>query len=338
MDRTELAVRRTLAAVDAPFYDIGILTDRGMFPRMDALTAAQCIAGLRYLKYRNANGAHIYFRPSGERRFTLLDDLSLSTIASLKAQSFEACAVVGTSPGNFQAWLKHSRILPRSSARLPLSVLRSGSVPTPAPPTGDDSDGFPASPTGNSNTGPKQGCTPSPGCTVAPASSSGPVNALILRQVGCIRRRPLNELYSARAFGHGSAEHVTSPCHAFEQPRSTRADLPPQIWHFPSRRLRTDGRRARSRTLSPPNTSPAIQAGPGVGPTSVEQPPRPCFGSGPDEASRLSAAPCGAGEPASLSPHPSSRHLPALARRLRGRVEFLLLHLCQVTRRELGVF
>ncbi len=111
MDRTELAVRRTLAAVDAPLYDIGILTDRGMFPRMDALTAAQCIARLRYLKYRNANGAHIYFRPSGERRFTLLDDLSLSAIASLKAQSFEACAVVETSPGNFQAWLKHSRIL-----------------------------------------------------------------------------------------------------------------------------------------------------------------------------------------------------------------------------------
>ena len=39
MDRTEQIVRKTLAAVDAPCYDIGILTDRGMFPRMDALTA-----------------------------------------------------------------------------------------------------------------------------------------------------------------------------------------------------------------------------------------------------------------------------------------------------------
>ncbi len=111
MDRTEQAVRRTLAAVNAPLYDIGILTDRGMFPRMDALTASECMARLRYLKYRNAHGAHIYVRPSGERRFTLLDDLSHAAIASLTAEGFEPCAVVETSPGNFQAWLKHSRIL-----------------------------------------------------------------------------------------------------------------------------------------------------------------------------------------------------------------------------------
>ena len=76
MGRTEEVVRKTLAAVEAPLYDIGILTDRGMFPRMEGLSASQCMSRLRYLKYRNANGAHIYFRPSGERRFTLLDDLN----------------------------------------------------------------------------------------------------------------------------------------------------------------------------------------------------------------------------------------------------------------------
>ena len=123
MDRTEQAVRRTLAAVNAPLYDIGILTDRGMFPRMDALTAAQCIARVSYLKYRNANGAHIYFRPSGERRFTMLDDLSLAALASLTAEGFEPCAVVETSPGNFQAWLKHSGILSKELGTFAAQLL-----------------------------------------------------------------------------------------------------------------------------------------------------------------------------------------------------------------------
>lgn len=123
MDRTEQAVRRTLAAVDAPLYEIGILNDRGMFPRMDALTAEQCMARLRYLKYRNAHGAHIYFRPSGERRYTLLDDLSLAAIANLSANGFAPCAVIETSPGNFQAWLKHSRILSRELGTFAAQLL-----------------------------------------------------------------------------------------------------------------------------------------------------------------------------------------------------------------------
>lgn len=111
MNRTEQAVRNALAAVDAPCFDIGILSERGMFPRMDALTASQCITRIPYLKFRNAHGAHIYFRPSGERRFTLLDDLSPMALEELSANGFEPCVAVETSPGNFQAWLKHSRIL-----------------------------------------------------------------------------------------------------------------------------------------------------------------------------------------------------------------------------------
>ncbi len=134
MNRTEQAVRRTLAAVDAPLYDIGILTDRGMFPRMDALTPAQCMARLRYLKYRNANGAHIYFRPSGERRYTLLDDLSLAALTGLAAEGFQPCAVIETSPGNFQAWLKHSRIFSKELGTFAAQLLaqRFGADPSAA--------------------------------------------------------------------------------------------------------------------------------------------------------------------------------------------------------------
>ena len=134
MGRTEEVVRKTLAAVEAPLYDIGILTDRGMFPRMEGLSASQCMSRLRYLKYRNAKGAHIYFRPSGQRRFTLLDDLNQAAISNLISEGFEPCAVIETSPGNFQAWLKHTRVLPKALGTLAAQTLalRFGADPSAA--------------------------------------------------------------------------------------------------------------------------------------------------------------------------------------------------------------
>ena len=123
MGRTEEVVRKTLAAVEASLYDIGILTDRGMFPRMEGITASQCMSRLRYLKYRNANGAHIYFRPSGERRFTLLDDLDGNTLATLAGNGFEPCAIIETSPNNYQAWLKHTHVLSKALGTLAAQTL-----------------------------------------------------------------------------------------------------------------------------------------------------------------------------------------------------------------------
>ena len=123
MGKTEEAVRKTLAAVDAPLYDIGILTDRGMFPRMEALSASQCMNRLSYLKYRNANGAHIYFRPSGERSFIVLDDLDRAALRKLTAAGFGPCAVIETSPGNYQAWLRHTTILSKELGTLAAQTL-----------------------------------------------------------------------------------------------------------------------------------------------------------------------------------------------------------------------
>ncbi len=111
MDKTEQAIRRTLAAIEAPLYDIGILNERGMYPRMDGLTAAQVHRSIPYLRYRNAQAAHVFFRPSGEHRFTVLDDLTRTILARLVADGFAPCAVIETSAGNFQAWLKHAQVL-----------------------------------------------------------------------------------------------------------------------------------------------------------------------------------------------------------------------------------
>ena len=134
MDRTEQTVRKTFAAIDAPYYDIGILSDRGMFPRMEAFSAPQCINRLRYLKYRNASGAHIYFRPSGERRLTILDDLDRAALGTLNTSGFEPCAIIETSPGNYQAWLKHTQVLSKALGTLAARTLahRFGADPSAA--------------------------------------------------------------------------------------------------------------------------------------------------------------------------------------------------------------
>jgi hypothetical protein len=113
MDRTEISVRHMLTAIEAPLYDVGVLSNRGMLPGLDGIPAEAVLARLSLLKNRNARGSHIYVRPTGEHRYTALDDLSETSLALLTGDGFNPCAVVQTSAGNFQAWLKHSVVLPK---------------------------------------------------------------------------------------------------------------------------------------------------------------------------------------------------------------------------------
>ncbi len=113
MDRTESLVRNMLRAIEAQLYDVGVLSDRGMLPGLDGIPASAVLERLLLLKYRNARGSHIYIRPSGEHRFTVLDDLDEASLARLSADGFDPCAVVETSAGNFQAWLRHASVFPK---------------------------------------------------------------------------------------------------------------------------------------------------------------------------------------------------------------------------------
>jgi hypothetical protein len=113
MDRTESTVRHMLAAIEAPLYDVGVLGNRGMLPGLDAIPGCAVLERLPLLKFHNVRGSHIYIRPSGEHRYTVLDDLDQASVVRLSADGFEPCAVVETSAGNFQAWLRQAAILPR---------------------------------------------------------------------------------------------------------------------------------------------------------------------------------------------------------------------------------
>ena len=112
-----------MTAIEAPVYDIGVLSDRGMLPGLDGIPASTVLRKLSLLKYRNARGSHIYIRPSGEHRYTCLDDLSEISLAKLTADGFTPSAVVETSAGNFQAWLRHQDVLPKLLGTLAAQTL-----------------------------------------------------------------------------------------------------------------------------------------------------------------------------------------------------------------------
>ena len=59
---TESTVRNMLTAIEAPLYDIGVLSERGMLPGLNGMLAAVVNDKLSLLKHRNAPGSHIYIR------------------------------------------------------------------------------------------------------------------------------------------------------------------------------------------------------------------------------------------------------------------------------------
>ncbi len=108
-DRTTEAVRAQLAGMGAERYDVGAY-DR---PRDEMLlrqewTPAQVETAVPWLKRMNAQGRDIYIRPSGSSGLYLIDDVPTATVERMRAEGYTPAAVVETSPGNLQAWVRVS--------------------------------------------------------------------------------------------------------------------------------------------------------------------------------------------------------------------------------------
>lgn len=65
------------------------------------------LRSLSWLKHQNRDGRNIYVRPKGEHNLSLVDDLTIEGVRQMKVAGFSPVLVVQTSPGNFQAWVKH---------------------------------------------------------------------------------------------------------------------------------------------------------------------------------------------------------------------------------------
>src|SRR5258708_33090170 len=114
-DRTVEAVQLQVRAMSAAVVEVGLFKpdaregEAAMLPRVwdtDSL-----MRSIGWLRHENRDGRNIYVRPNGEHNLSLVDDLTAGATAEMMRAGFAPAAIVETSPGNFQAWLKHSEAL-----------------------------------------------------------------------------------------------------------------------------------------------------------------------------------------------------------------------------------
>jgi len=108
-DRTTEAVRAQLAGMGAERYDVGVYdrANDAMLLRRE-WTPAQIEASIGWFRGMNANGRDIYIRPTGSSGLYLIDDVPAATVERMRAEGYTPAAVVETSPGNLQAWVRVS--------------------------------------------------------------------------------------------------------------------------------------------------------------------------------------------------------------------------------------
>jgi hypothetical protein len=119
-DRTYLAVRRQLEAMGCDQVEVGI-RDRDGRMMTRSWSKAEALKAVPWLKRQNALGADIYVRPGtadGQNAgLVLVDDVSRGTVERMRADGYAPAAVIETSPGNHQAWIRLS-----ADRRLPAEV------------------------------------------------------------------------------------------------------------------------------------------------------------------------------------------------------------------------
>ena len=108
---TQSVVRNQLCAMGCELYEIGVLRMGGRMLLRSRWSAQRIDAAVGWLRRENARGAHVFVRPHGVHALSLVDDLSSETIPRMMDCGFQPAVVIETSPGNFQAWLNHGRIL-----------------------------------------------------------------------------------------------------------------------------------------------------------------------------------------------------------------------------------
>lgn len=99
----------------AEVFEVGLFKPdaKGHHPEMlpRVWDSESLLRSIGWLRHENREGRNIYIRPNGEHDLSLVDDLKAPAIAAMRQSGFTPAIVVETSPGNFQAWLKHPEAL-----------------------------------------------------------------------------------------------------------------------------------------------------------------------------------------------------------------------------------
>lgn len=124
IDRTTIAVKRQLSAMNAPLYELGIF-DRHhdkMLPR--TWCADEILAAIGWLKAMNIKGNDIYIRPAGSLGLVFFDDLGRGTIDKMTEAGLAPAVLIESSPSNYQGWIRVSNSpLPEALATAACKVI-----------------------------------------------------------------------------------------------------------------------------------------------------------------------------------------------------------------------
>jgi len=111
------AIRSQLAAMPSDSYLIRLIhhSTRESFPGERLWPATQLLleATIRFLRARNREGFDVYFRPwalDQNAGYILvdLDDAQPAVLTAMRDNGHQPCAVIETSPGHLQAWIRVS--------------------------------------------------------------------------------------------------------------------------------------------------------------------------------------------------------------------------------------
>src|SRR5690606_4670387 len=94
-----------LQAVSTERYRIQLVRPHQPNVNVENQNPDQVMKSVAWLKAQNAQGADIYIRPQ-DRRFALIDDVSLDAIEKMKSDGLEPCCWTETSKDNYQTWIR----------------------------------------------------------------------------------------------------------------------------------------------------------------------------------------------------------------------------------------
>src|SRR6266567_8211902 len=125
--KTAEAVEKQARAMSASHFEVGLFDPTAaqgvMLPRVWDLDTL--LRSVSWLRLKNSQGRNIYIRLRGEHALSLIDDASAQAIELMKSEGFAPAVVLETSPGNFQAWLRHGQILPKHLSTVAARLLAS---------------------------------------------------------------------------------------------------------------------------------------------------------------------------------------------------------------------
>ena len=108
---------RQIRAMGVTLFEVGLFKpddqrgdkEAAMIPR--TWDVESLVRSIPWMRLQNLQGRNIYVRPKGEHDLSLVDDLKPDAVHRMAANGFNPAVLVETSPGNFQAWLKHPKTL-----------------------------------------------------------------------------------------------------------------------------------------------------------------------------------------------------------------------------------